>query len=169
MSAVLVLIFKFTRGGVENLVFRNSLRSCSFEHPRIILRRASGSPASRLKTLTASSLSRATTSCTLSSRQRKTAVPLRLSASATLTAPVYMPFPLGLQAAVLVDEDNNAVLHSRATHLSAGGTPIEVVSKKVVRHSSVQTTYRFYRGITKEEIMAIPRSGEIFEKSTTKG
>ena len=61
--------------------------------------------------------------------------------------------------------------HSRATHISARGTPIEVVSKKVVRHSNVNTTLRFYRGITEEEVMAIPRSGEIFKprpaKSTT--
>lgn len=45
---------------------------------------------------------------------------------------------------------------SRITHLLKNGTPIDVVSKHVARHSNFNTTLQFYRAITGEEALRIP-------------
>jgi integrase len=55
--------------------------------------------------------------------------------------------------------------HSRATHLRQRKVPLDVVSKSVLRHSSIQTTVAFYRGITEEEKAEIPSAGEIFRRN----
>jgi integrase len=55
--------------------------------------------------------------------------------------------------------------HSRATHLRKRKVPLDVVSKSVLRHSNIQTTVAFYRGITEEEKAEIPSAGEIFRRN----
>jgi len=55
--------------------------------------------------------------------------------------------------------------HSRATHLRNRKVPLDVVSKSVLRHSSIQTTVAFYRGITEEEKDEIPGADEIFKEA----
>lgn len=50
--------------------------------------------------------------------------------------------------------------HSRVTHARAAGVSAEVVSKKMAIHARLETTMRFYRGITTEEIAAIPSGVE---------
>jgi len=58
--------------------------------------------------------------------------------------------------------------HSRATHLRNRKVPLDVVSKSVLRHSNIQTTVAFYRGITEEEKEEIPRAEEIFKPRPAK-
>lgn len=55
--------------------------------------------------------------------------------------------------------------HSRATSLAARGVPIDVVSKHVLRHSKLETTVRFYRAVTEEEVRRIPSAGEVLEQA----
>lgn len=53
--------------------------------------------------------------------------------------------------------------HSRITSLRNRGVPLDLVSKFVARHSSFDTTVQFYRGITEEEKVSIPKAEEIFK------
>jgi len=52
--------------------------------------------------------------------------------------------------------------HSRITSLRNKGVPLDLVSKFVARHSRFDTTVQFYRGITEEEKVSIPKAEEIF-------
>ena len=68
-----------------------------------------------------------------------------------------------------IDEEGRRLVphilrHSRATHLRNRKVPLDVVSKSVLRHSNIQTTVAFYRGITEEEKAEIPSAEEIFRK-----
>jgi len=53
--------------------------------------------------------------------------------------------------------------HSRITSLRNKGVPLDLVSKFVARHSRFDTTVQFYRGITEEEKVSIPKAEEIFK------
>ncbi|MEM3754012.1 MAG: site-specific integrase [Candidatus Micrarchaeaceae archaeon] len=53
--------------------------------------------------------------------------------------------------------------HSRITSLRNKGVPLDLVSKYVARHSRFDTTVQFYRGITEEEKVSIPKAEEIFK------
>lgn len=53
--------------------------------------------------------------------------------------------------------------HSRITSLRNKGVPLDLVSKHVARHSRFDTTVQFYRGITEEEKVSIPKAEEIFK------
>jgi len=53
--------------------------------------------------------------------------------------------------------------NSRITSLRNRGVPLDIVSKFVARHSRFDTTVQFYRGITEEEKVSIPRAEEIFK------
>lgn len=53
--------------------------------------------------------------------------------------------------------------HSRITSLRNRGVPLDLVSKYVARHSRFDTTVQFYRGITEEEKVSIPKAEEIFK------
>ncbi len=52
--------------------------------------------------------------------------------------------------------------NSRLTSLRNRGIPLDLVSKYVARHSRFDTTVQFYRGITEEEKISIPKAEEIF-------
>jgi len=53
--------------------------------------------------------------------------------------------------------------HSRITSLRNRGVPLDLVSKYVARHSRFDTTVQFYRGITEEEKVSIPKAEEILK------
>jgi len=55
--------------------------------------------------------------------------------------------------------------HSRITHLRDRGVPLDVVSKRIARHSRFDTTIKFYRGITEREEASIPEAGKILEEA----
>lgn len=54
--------------------------------------------------------------------------------------------------------------HTRITHSEALGIPIGVVSKHMARHSRIETTMRYYRGMMKREIEEIPTVKDIMER-----
>lgn len=51
--------------------------------------------------------------------------------------------------------------HSRVTHLASSGVPLDFISKYLVRHSRFDTTVQYYRGVTREEVQAIPKAGDM--------
>lgn len=53
--------------------------------------------------------------------------------------------------------------HSRITHAGALKVPIEVVSKHMARHTRIETTLKYYRGLMEEEIETIPTAKELLE------
>ena len=54
--------------------------------------------------------------------------------------------------------------HSRITSLRERGVPLDVVSKFLARHSRFDTTIVYYRGVTEEEKVSIPKAEEIFRR-----
>jgi len=54
--------------------------------------------------------------------------------------------------------------HARVTHLRTRGIPLDLISKRIVRHSRLDTTFQFYRGVSEEEITSIPKAEEILRK-----
>lgn len=54
--------------------------------------------------------------------------------------------------------------HSRLTSLREKGVPLDVISKYLARHSRFDTTVSFYRGVTEEEKVSIPRSEDVIRK-----
>ena len=53
--------------------------------------------------------------------------------------------------------------HSRISHLREAGVPLDVVSKFVARHSRFDTTVQFYRAVTEEEKVSIPKAEEVLK------
>jgi integrase len=53
--------------------------------------------------------------------------------------------------------------HSRVTMLRERGVPLDVISKFLVRHSSISTTASFYVGVTDEMKSAIPKAQDLFK------
>lgn len=53
--------------------------------------------------------------------------------------------------------------HSRITSLRNRGIPLDFVSKFLARHSRFDITVRFYRGVTEQEKISIPKAEEIFK------
>jgi len=51
--------------------------------------------------------------------------------------------------------------HSRITHLSEMGVPLETISKELARHSRLDTTFQFYLGVTKKMRASIPKASDI--------
>ncbi|MEM2196348.1 MAG: site-specific integrase [Thermoproteota archaeon] len=51
--------------------------------------------------------------------------------------------------------------HSRITSLRDKGVPLDVISKYLARHSRYDTTVQYYRAVSEEEKVSIPRAGDI--------
>jgi len=51
--------------------------------------------------------------------------------------------------------------HARTTHLMERGVPLEIISKTLVRHVNIGTTFQFYSAPTEKMAERIPRADEI--------